>query len=306
MQAVLNRSEQMRMLMNVLKAEDATMSDELAAIEMQKRAMAQGLAGFVPPVFVWYYHAGYRELWSRKAYHDASMARPFDEYWREAVDKGWWEGVALPAPEMTPRVLLLDGSNPIRRTPSGQSQLLRHLCPKLKLIVTLELRMSASALHSDIVLPVAAHYEKQGFCIPTTHVPGIVFGDKVVDPPGEAKPEWEIIGLLLQKVEKKAKERGIVEYTDAWGRSHRLEGLYDAHTKNGSWTSHENLLEQMVDTSTAVGVFPEGTTLQTLREEGYVRWANLGIGARSLAQGTEIKPDETFSPFRHHTERHRY
>ena len=295
--------EQMRMLMDVLKAEDPTMSDELAAIELQKRALAQGLAGFVPPVFVWYYHAGYRELWNRQTYHDSRMARPFDAYWQEAVEQGWWEGVALPTAEMTPRVLLLDGSNPIRRTPSGQNQLLRHLWPKLKLIVTLELRMSASALHSDIVLPVAAHYEKLGFCIPTTHVPGLVFGDKVVDAPGEAKPEWEIRRLLLQKLERKAKERGFVEYTDAWGRTHRLEGLYDTHTAGGTWKSHENLVEQLIGAATDAGVLPEGTTLETMREQGYVRWANLGIGARSLGQGTEIRPDETFSPFRHHTEK---
>jgi anaerobic selenocysteine-containing dehydrogenase len=203
----------MRMLMNVLKAEDATMSDELAAIEMQSGPWPR-VGRFRPARVRLVLPRGLPQLWSARL--PMQHGPPIDEYWREAVDKGWWEGAALPAPEMTPRVLLLDGSNPIRRTPSGQSQLLRHLWPKLKLIVTLELRMSASALHSDIVLPVAAHYEKQGFCIPTTHVPGIVFGDKVVDPPGEAKPEWEIIGLLLQKLEKRAKERGIVEYTDAW------------------------------------------------------------------------------------------
>jgi DMSO reductase family type II enzyme molybdopterin subunit len=289
-------------LLAPLKAEDPTMSDEIATIELQKRTAAQG-GGFVSPIFVWYYHAGYGERWNRREYNDPSMKRSFDEYFNEAVEKGWWKGVDLPKPEMTPRVLLLDGSNPIRRTPGGQTQFLRHLWPKLKMIATLEVRMSASAMYSDILLPVAAHYEKQGFCFPTTHVAGIVFGDKVADPPGEAKAEWEIKGMMAQKLEKKAKERGIAEYTDAFGRTHSLEGLYNAHTAGGAWTSHADLIDVAIGATSRAGALPEGTNLETMREKGYIRWTNLGTGARALGQGTEIQPDETFSPFRHHTEK---
>jgi hypothetical protein len=57
----------------------------------------------------------------------------------------------------------------------------------------------------------------------------------------------------------------------------------------------------MVDTSTS-GVFQRHDVADAARG-GVYALANLGIGARSLAQGTEIKPDETFSPFRHHTEK---
>ena len=76
--------------------EEPTMSDELAAIEMQKRAMAMGMAGSSRRCSVWYYHAGYWRLWKRRAYHDPSMARPFDEYFEEAVERAGGRASTLP------------------------------------------------------------------------------------------------------------------------------------------------------------------------------------------------------------------
>ena len=43
----------------------------------------------------------------------------------------------------------------LRRTRGGQNQLLRHLWPKLDLIVSFDVRMTTTGLWSDIVLPAA-------------------------------------------------------------------------------------------------------------------------------------------------------
>ena len=69
-------------------------------------------------------------------------------------------------PESPPRVLIECGGNIVRRTRGGRNTVLEHLWPKLDLVVTVDVRMSSTALWSDIVLPAAQHYEKVALDIP--------------------------------------------------------------------------------------------------------------------------------------------
>jgi anaerobic selenocysteine-containing dehydrogenase len=155
-----------------------------------------------------------------------------DEYLREAVEK-WWGDVARPAENQTPRVLLEVAGSCLRRTRGGLKQLLNELWPRLKTIVTVEIRMSTTAHFSDIVLPAAAFYEKVDFRFPTWHVGFLTFTDKAVEPPGESKPEWEIFARLAGRIEERARERGLVEYQDARGQTFRLDDLYRIFTMDG-------------------------------------------------------------------------
>ena len=57
----------------------------------------------VPPAFIWYWHAGFRERWNRPGYGDPAMVRTFDEYLADAMAEGWWatlepNGRGLPSP----------------------------------------------------------------------------------------------------------------------------------------------------------------------------------------------------------------
>jgi anaerobic selenocysteine-containing dehydrogenase len=295
----------MEQMKDAIKAADPTMNDELAAIQFFKQMAILGVGPmlFYPPVFFWYHHCGFDEIWSREEWHDPSMKRPFREYWQEAMEKNWWQGVSLPTKEQEPRVLIECGGNMLRRTRGGQNVFLKHLWPKLKMVVTIDPRMSTTALFSDFVLPASQQYEKIAFGIPSSHTMNLTFCDKIVDPPGEAKNEWEIFHLLSAKLEERAKRRGLTEYKDSKGTAFQLEGLHDRMVLGGALVDEEKIADEMVRSTTISGALPEGTSLETLREKGYVRWTGLGIAVRALAQATDVKPDETFTPFRWHVEK---
>jgi DMSO reductase family type II enzyme molybdopterin subunit len=288
-----------RLLLDAIKAEDPTMTDEMAAIEMMAR-MAEG-GGSSPSAFFWYHHAGYADRWRR--YTDPTMKRPFDDYVREASEQGWWKGVDRPDPKTEPRVLLEIGGNMLRRSRGGSELLLKHLWPKLRLVVSVDWRMSTTGMYSDVVLPAALSYEKLSFQLPMPRHMGITFCDRAVPPAGEAKPEWEIFKELARKIEQRAIARGVGEYVDGQGVARRMDGLYDGLTKGGSILTEDQVAEEMVRDTAAGGSIPSDTTLETLRERGYVRFTNLGITAYGLNQATDVRPDETFAPFRNHVER---
>ncbi|MDO8615814.1 MAG: molybdopterin-dependent oxidoreductase [Dehalococcoidia bacterium] len=291
-----------RQMVQAVKNMDPTMPDHVAMIEMAKRATAMGAPAMVPPIFLWYYHCGFSEVWSRKEWHDPSMKRPFTEYWEEARDKGWWQGLMQPAPDQEPRVFIEMGGNALRRTRGGQNMLLKHLWPKLKMVAVVDPRMSTTAMWADIVLPASQQYEKIGFGIPSTHTLNLTFCDKAVEPPGEARDEWQIFRDLLAKVEERARKRGLTEYKDARGATHKLVGLVDAFTLGGAFAEGEQLADEMVRDTAITGSLPEGSTLETLREKGFLRFTGLGISPRAVAQASEVRPDETFTPFRWHVE----
>ncbi|MBK9546850.1 MAG: molybdopterin-dependent oxidoreductase [Dehalococcoidia bacterium] len=168
------------MLVNMKIAEDPSLTPLIVAVEQSR----QSSAGLVPPVFWWYHHAGYKETWEKPDWHDPSMKRPFTEYFKEATDSGWWNGVDVPRKDQPTRVIIEMGGNVLRRTRGGSKMLLEHLWPQLTCVATLEVRMSTTALYSDYILPCAQWYEKIGFGIPSTHVMHLTFCDKAVEPPG--------------------------------------------------------------------------------------------------------------------------
>ncbi len=284
-----------------IKKEDPTMTDELAAIEFTKRSAQGGAGAWVPPIFLWYHHAGYDKNWNQRSWNDPSMKRPFDDYLREALDKGWWAGV--PGKNVEPRVFIECGGNALRRTRGGRKMLINHLWPKLKTIVTMDYRMSATALESDYVLPIANQYEKIGFGIPSVHTMNLTFCDKVVEPAGEAESEWAIFGRLCRAIAKRAKERGFVTYKDAAGNERRLDDLWERYSCNGAFADEEVLADEMIKDTTVTGALPEGSSLQTVREKGFIRWTGLGMNARAKGQATDPEPNSTFAPLRNHTEK---
>jgi DMSO reductase family type II enzyme molybdopterin subunit len=288
-------------MLDAIRAEDPTMTDEMVVAESSYRAASMG--GWVPPVFFWYWHCGYKEIWNKKEWNDPSMPRSFEEYVQEGIQKGWWQGFMLPPEDTEPRVLFEIGGNMLRRQRGGQGMLLKHLWPKLKMIVSIDPRMSTTGLHSDFVLPAAHHYEKPNFPYTSPHVMNLTFSDKAADPPGEAMDEWHINLALTKKIQERAKARGLKEYQLPSGFSVNLENMYETMTLNGQLESSDRVLDEMVRDSAIVGTLPKGTTLETLREKGFVRFTGWGRTPMALAQASDLKPNETHAAFRWHTEK---
>lgn len=286
-------------MMEMTLKNDPTLTRKIVSVEQSRNSEPMG---FVPPVFFWYRFAGYKDAWDNADWHDPSMKRPFEEYFNEAVEKGWWRGADVPHEDSPPRVLIECGGNVLRRTRGGSKRLLEHLWPGLKKIVTIDVRMSATALHSDIVLPAAQQYEKLGFGIPSSHVMNLTFCDKAVDPPGEALQEWEVFRRIAEKVEERAKERGVQPYKDSRNRTYDPTKLHEIFTSNGEWLDQEVIFDEMLRDTAMVGTIPENASLEDLREKGFYRWQGLGLSARAVAQATDPQPDETFVPFRKHVE----
>lgn len=297
-----------------VRKRDPDLTPEMLAIEVEREeakrsALAPTTMGAmtVPPHFFWYWHGGYREVWNRRDWSDTGMKRSFDEYFREAVDKGWWEGVVQPKPDQEPRVFIGACGNTLRRTRGGGKLLLEHAWPKFRLVVTIDYRMSSTGRQSDIFLPAAAYYEKTDFRFPTAHLNFLVFTDKAVDPPGEAKPEWEIFYLLAQKLEQRARERGLDRYRDRHQppREFRFDGLLHRYSMGGKVGPHDEdkLAEDLIYDTVRAGALPERTSLQTIRKKGILRFTHVGIDAVGMNMATDIKKNKTINPLTWHVDK---
>jgi DMSO reductase family type II enzyme molybdopterin subunit len=260
------------------------------------------LGGNVPPAMFWFNHCGYREIWDRAAWGDPTMRRPLSSYVQEAIDEGWWQGAQYPAPEARPRVLFEIGGNLLRRTRGGQHQLLRHLWPKLDLIVSLDVRMTTTGMWSHLVLPAAHHYEKPNFPYTTPDIMNLTLSDRVVDPPADTKTEWQFALALARKLSERATSRGMLEFTSRLGMPVRLDRLYEDLTRDGYFAEDDAVINEMVVDSAAAGTIPADTTLASLRERGHVRFTGWGRSPMALAQASDLMPDRTHTPFRWQTE----
>jgi nitrate reductase alpha subunit len=83
----------------------------------------------------------------------------------------------------------------------------------------------------------------------------------------------------------------------------RLDTLYEDITLGGALADDDAVIDEMVRDSAVVGNVPPDTTLETLREKGWVRFTGWGRSPMALAQASDLLPNETHSPFRWQTEK---
>ncbi len=276
-------------------------TDEIASIEGVVNATSMGLSHYVPPAWMWYYHSDYRQRWKVRQWNDASMKREFDDYVEEALANNWWQGVVMPPPDKPPRVLFEVGGNMLRRQRGGRTHLLRTLWPKVRLIVSVDWRMSTTGMHSDIVLPASQHYEKPNFHLASPSLLQLTFSDTAVEPLGESLSEWEMFKMLAEKVEERARKREFFTYTDSNGRERNLDGIAYRFSL-GLQTVDEVIEEWMRDTAMA-GNVPEGENLKTMKKRGYAMFSDIGHSVFMLNQASDIEPGKPFTSLTWHTEK---
>lgn len=283
-----------------LRQRDPDITPELVNIEIMKIMTRQG--GYTPAAFWLYNHVGYKDLWNRPEWQDPAMKRSFSEYMDEAVRKGWWDGLVFPAPEHTPSVLMLIGTNPLRRVRSGNVQYPKELFPKLSTIFTVETRLSSSAMYCDYVLPAAWYYEKEDLTLSMTASPYISLIEQAVEPVGEAKSEWEVFALLLKKLAERAAARGVEGFVDRMGQPQKYADRHDRFTLGGAVHNHHDAVKEMVAINAATGIFARDYDYEQLRKDGTVPISGMGISFQRDAVANEYDPDKPFYSLRWHTE----
>ncbi len=260
-------------------------STEMMLSAMGRQEYKKGL--FLSTQLFLHRHGGLEEHYGSAGKWDPSLKRDFSAYLEEAIEKGWQA-----TPETPPRVFFEAGGNLLRRV-RGYDKVIEHLLPKLDLVVTIDWRMSNTALHSDYVLPAAGWYEKDDICWGSPVAPYCHVTSRAVEPLGNSHTDWEIHCLLIKKLQQRAIERGIHEFPDRSGEKRRLDRIYDDFTFRGRFTEDntEEVLEALLDMATNVG----GVSWPELKEKGYARYTGVGMGIMQSGQASDFAPDETIT-----------
>ncbi|MBK6318376.1 MAG: molybdopterin-dependent oxidoreductase [Dehalococcoidia bacterium] len=297
----------------VKKMDSSLVNDELAMYEMVKGR--RGLLGMMdertgddvpaeantPPVFWWYNQMDFRERWNNPDWSDRSMARTFDEYMNAAIEAGWWDGLDHPRKDAEPQVYIECGGNTFRRTRGGKKSM-AGLWSRLRAVIAIDFKFNATVQNADYFLPAAQHYEKVAFSIPGPFVANLTLADKIVEPAGEARSEWDIFLAILGAVAERAKERGLEAFTAPDGSITRYDRLVAGYTMGGYYKDEETVADEQIRDSALAGTLPEGATLAKLRETGFMRFTSMGMSPYMLGQATELKPDNVITPFTKHIE----
>jgi DMSO reductase family type II enzyme molybdopterin subunit len=270
-------------------------TDEMVTYEIMRQFYRDGL--WVCGTLFWNIHGGLMDLAADSRKWDPFLKRDVKTHVNEALAKNWQ--YVYPPPGQPPRVIFEVGSNILRRV-RGYPRLLQELFPKLRAFVTLDSRMSTTALYSDYVLPVTAWYERTEHKWVTPLMPFIHAGTKVSSF-HEAKSDWAIAALLAKKIQERAKAKGLLGFKDRKGKERRLDALYDDFSFGGTYTENDEdkVAGDLVKLSTNL----EGVDWEALKKKGYARFTAVGESAVSVGNACDIKANETVSPFTWHTEK---
>jgi len=103
------------------------------------------------------------------------------------------------------RAMYISGENSIRTHPNTTQ--VTEALKKLDFLLVQDIFMTETAEFADVVLPAASTLEKDGTFTNTERRVQLV--RKVLDPPGEAKPDWLIYAMLAEKMGKNLGFRGV-------------------------------------------------------------------------------------------------
>ncbi len=280
------------MVKDTLRMKAEGYSEEMIRMEQGRDIIKTGR--MTSGALFWYIHAGLLDMSDKLHEWDPYAKRPIRDVLQESFDKGWHS--IWPKPGNDPKMLFVMGSNTLRRI-RCYPQLLKNLWPKLHTIVTMDMRMSSTALFSDYVLPVAAWYERDDIKWVTPLMPYLHSSQKAASY-YETKSDWEIFSRLTEMVDKKAKERGVTGYTDRWGDPRRLDNLYEKFSGSGEFghTDESKVCKSLIEHSSNLG----DLRWEDLQKKGFHRFEAIGNGLASINNATEIKPGETITPLTNH------
>ncbi len=283
----------LKMAPELIKAKLKGYTTEMTTFELGRQEYRHGA---FPASLLWLYHqAGMEDTYGQTEKWDPAMKRPLDSYMKEAVAKGWQV-----KPSDRPRIFFEAGGNILRRF-RAFDKVADRLLPTLDLMVTIDWRMSNTALNSDYVLPAAAWYEKDDITWATPLSPFSQVITRAAAPIAEAKPDWEIHCLILKAIQRRAGERGIKSFKDRHGVERPFD-VYDEFTFGGRYTESNvaEFLDLLLELSTNVG----DANWEKIKKKGFQRFTALGENSyMNIGNATDVKENEPITAGLWHTEK---
>ncbi len=285
------------------------MDPTMPPVEASNGATREGLKAsgvLTPGAFLWYRHAGYKEVWDQHL-HDPYTDKKISDYAEDAVAKGWWKGFDQ---EVTPRAMFVSGSNPLRRHRGGMNTYFKTLWPKLETIVVFDPRWSTTGLYADYVLPSASYYEYADVKYSTPDTRLLCFTDQSVPMQGESRSDRQIALGVLHGIAKHLKARGIEKYKSG-DREIIVDDLYWRATYGGRYGETNADEERMVDDclhalgelgwlSTLDG---ENLSLKNLRQNGKAWLSGRPPWHGIVSQSSDMVPGHVHVPMRDQVEK---
>jgi DMSO reductase family type II enzyme molybdopterin subunit len=185
---------------------------EGGGIQTTQLPSADGLMGYafngmgprlnVQAISLWDYVHSEGAKTTRKIYGDA-IADHFESHHEQAVENHW-----IPDFSQVPwKMGFMVGHNPANWRATGEGW--RDTAfGKLETIVTATPHMSVTAMHSDYVLPIADHYERDDFTM-EGRTPYAQVISEAVPPLGESVDDWTMLERVSRAISERAKARGI-------------------------------------------------------------------------------------------------
>jgi anaerobic selenocysteine-containing dehydrogenase len=270
------------------------LTDEMAVYELTRENYRHG--GHISGMLFYYFQGGLDELYGSSQTWDPHLKRPVSEFIKESIDNGW-QIVDLNA---KPRIFFEVGGNILRRT-RGYDRLITNFLPKLDLLVTLDWRMSNTALYSDYIFPAASWYEKDDITYATPIAPFAHVTTAATPPFAESKSDWAFHCELMKMIQKRAVERNMLTFKDRSGEEARLDDVYDRLTFGRRYREDntEELLEQLMSITTNLG----GISWEEIKKKGYARYTELGLDFVNIGNATDIEPNKTITANTWHTQK---
>jgi formate dehydrogenase major subunit len=156
-------------------------------------------AGLIPMVFPDY-----------KSVEDARIRGAFEAFWGTELDpkKGLTVVEIMHAiKDDLIKGMYIVGENPAMSDPDVQHA--REALAKLEHLVVQDLFLTETAWHADVILPASAHAEKWGTFTNTNRQ--VQIARPVLNPPGEARQDWELIQELAQRIGLNWNYRSVAE-----------------------------------------------------------------------------------------------
>ena len=282
----------LRMAPEILKLKWKGFTSEMIMYELGRRSYK----GEYVSSLLWLYHqGGMEDTYGQTEKWDKEMKRPLASYMDEAIEKGW----QLPQ-KNRPRIFMEAGGNVLRRF-RAYDKVAERLLPMLDLMVTIDWRMSSTALYSDYVLPAAAWYEKDDITWATPLSPFSQVVTRAAEPVGEAKTDWEIHCLLLKTIQRRAAERGLTHFRDQQGKQRKFD-VYDEFTFGGRY--HEGNVEEFLDLILDVSTNVGDVNWEQLKKKGFQRFTSLPENDYlTVGNATDVSEHDTITAGLWHTEK---